>query len=459
MAHRPRAHRPGIDSKPSRQDHVCAECGYSSPKWFGRCPDCGAWSSATTTGGNEEDGLVVASLTDCGPAPDRLACGLEEVDRVLGGGLVMGEVVLLGGEPGAGKSTLVLQLLDGLHASARRSLLVSGEESAHQIALRAARLGVEVGALRVALGESLQATLSTCAREQPDVVVVDSIQTLVDTRLEQSPGSVVQVRECAAALVRYAKASGTAIVLIGHVTKDGSIAGPKTLEHIVDAVLALEGEREGSLRLLRASKNRFGSCDEVGVLTMSSSGLRGVADPSALLLADRRAGVEGSVVFPSLDGVRPLLVELQALAPETRAPQPRRVALGVEARRLALVCAVLSDKTNMSFAERDVFVSAAGGLVVKEPAADLALCFALASAVTGAPIDPGTVVIGEVGLSGEIRRAGGIDRRVDEAIRHGFDKVIVPPEVRVDRAGLAVEVVTDVRSALDLVLRSGTRAV
>ena len=367
----------------------------------------------------------------------------------------MGEVVLLAGEPGVGKSTLVLQLLDGLVRNGHRSLLISGEESAHQVAMRAARLGVEATGARIAVGESLQATLSTCAREQPDAVVVDSIQTLTDVTLEQGAGSVVQVRECAAALVRYAKTSGTAILLIGHVTKDGSVAGPKTLEHVVDAVLSLEGERDGQLRLLRATKNRFGSCDEVGVLTMSASGLQRVNDPSAMLLADRRAGVGGSIVFPSLDGVRPLLVELQALVPATGSPQPRRVALGIDGRRLALACAVLSDKTNVSLVERDVFVSAAGGLVVKEPAADLSLCLALASAACGFAIDPGVVAIGEVGLSGEIRRVPGMDRRIDEAVRLGFDTAIVPLDARIDRPDVVVQAVGDLRSAVTA-LRAAT---
>ena len=442
-----------------RQSHLCTECGYSSPKWFGKCPDCGAWSTAAATSSDAEVGLTVTSLTDCGPPPERLKSGLSEVDRVLGGGLVMGEVVLLGGEPGAGKSTLVLQLVDGLLASGRRSLLVSGEESAHQIALRARRLGVDVGRLRVAVGDSLQATLAACEREQPDVLVIDSIQTMIDTDLDHASGSVVQVRGCATALVRYAKASGTAVVLIGHVTKEGSIAGPKTLEHVVDAVLSLDGERDGNLRLLRVSKNRFGSCDEVGILAMSAKGLTAVADPSALLLEDRRPGVEGSIVFPSLEGVRPLLVELQALAPETKSPQPRRVALGVESRRLALVCAVLSDKTNISLVDRDVFVSAAGGLVVKEPAGDLALCLALISAVSGTVIDARTTAIGEVGLGGEIRRVRGLERRLDEAVRHGFDKIVVPPDVRVDHPGLTVEVAPDLRAAVNIVRRSTARDV
>lgn len=441
----------------SRRLHSCSACGYNTPKWFGKCPECGAWSSAVESSGSQPgDGLRVTSLAECGPAPARMPSGLDEVDRVLGGGLVMGEVVLLGGEPGAGKSTLVLQLLDGLLAQGRTGLLVSGEESAHQIALRAARLRVDVSRLRLAVGESLQATLATCAREQPDVLVVDSVQTLVDTSLEQAAGSVVQVRECAAALVRYAKTSGTAVILVGHVTKDGAIAGPKTLEHVVDAVLALDGERDGTLRLLRASKNRFGSCDEIGVLSMSAGGLQRVEDPSALLLADRRAGIEGSIVFPSVEGIRPILVELQALAPETRAPQPRRVALGIEPRRLALVCAVLSDKTDLSFFDRDVFVSAAGGLVIKEPAADLALAMALASTVMASPLDPAVIAIGEVGLGGEVRRVRALDRRIDEAMRMGFKRIVVPPETDVDRPGLDIEVVANVRDAVAIVRRPQT---
>lgn len=435
--------------------HACSECGYASPKWFGKCPDCGAWSSATasTSARGDDASVKITSLSDCGPAPDRLRSGLDEIDRVLGGGLVPGGVVLLGGEPGVGKSTIVLQLLDGLAKSGHRPLLVSGEESAHQIAMRAARLGIPGDSLRVAVTESLQATLTACEQEHPDVLVIDSVQTLTDATFDQAAGSVVQVRECAAALVRYAKAGGAAVVLIGHVTKDGSLAGPKTLEHVVDAVLSLEGERDGSLRLLRALKNRFGSCEELGVMSMSEQGLQRVADPSAMLLADRHPGASGSVVFPSLDGVRPMLVELQALVTKCTFSQPRRVSLGLEQRRLALALAVLSEKAGIKFEERDVFVSAAGGIVVKETAVDLALCIALVSAVGDDPIDPQTVAIGEVGLSGEIRRVSGIQRRLAEASRLGFERAIVPPGVKSGGAGMHLKTAADLRTAVHLATR------
>lgn len=430
--------------------YSCSDCGHSAPKWFGKCPVCGAWSSAVTEGNPSTEAPAVTSLNECGPAPDRMESGLDEVDRVLGGGLVLGEVVLLGGDPGVGKSTLILQFLNGLLARGRRSLLATGEESIHQVGLRAARLGVNTADLRVTATESLRATLAACVQEKPDVLVVDSIQTLMDPGLEQSPGSVVQVRECAAALVRHAKTTGTAIVLIGHVTKDGSLAGPKVLEHVVDAVLSLEGERGGTMRLLRAAKNRFGSCDELGVFSMSAAGLQPIDDPSAVLLADRHSEVSGSVIFPTLEGVRPMLVELQALVTESDLPQPRRVAIGVEPRRLALACAVLNEKSPTRIGKKDVFVSAAGGITIKEPGADLALCLALASAESGSVIDPRTVPIGEVGLGGEIRRVSGIERRLSEARRLGFDRAILPEGTQVNCSGMELTFASDLRRALHL---------
>ena len=360
----------------------------------------------------------------CRGSDVRWPTGIAEVDRVLGGGIVRGSVCLLAGEPGVGKSTLVLQVLEGLTRAGRRCLLVTGEESLDQAGMRARRLGLGLGSLRAAAATSLQAVLEAAGSERPEVIVVDSVQTLRDASLEQAPGSVVQVRECAARLVAFAKAEGTAIVLVGHVTKDGSVAGPKVLEHVVDAVLTLEGERSGALRLIRASKNRFGSCEETGVFSMTARGLEGVSDPSAMLLADRKPGAAGSIVFPALEGSRPLLVELQALVVESQLAQPRRVAIGVDARRLSLLLGIMSQRDG-SLARRDVFCAAAGGVAVREPAADLALCLAIHSAERGACMPDDLVAIGEVGLAGEVRRVPGLDRRLSEAARLGFRTALV----------------------------------
>jgi DNA repair protein RadA/Sms len=305
-------------------------------------------------------------------------------------------------------------------------LLVTGEESLDQVALRAARLGIPLDRVRAIATTSFEAALATATKERPDVVVVDSIQTMEQRDLGQPAGSIVQVRECAAGLVRFAKDSGTTTVLTGHVTKEGAVAGPKVLEHVVDITLALLGERDGTIRILRAGKNRFGSCEETGVFSMTERGLEGVTDPSTMLMADRCVDVAGSAVFPGLEGSRPLLVELQALVPDAAQQLPRYHAIGLDARRLSLLIGVLKEHAKTDFKNRDVFAAAAGGIAIKEPGADLALCLALHSSITTTPLDSRLVAVGEVGLSGELRRVSGLDRRLKEAARLGFTRAIVP---------------------------------
>ena len=411
----------------------CSACGHTSPRWFGRCPECGAWSTATEP-------------------PARIPTNVGELDRVLGGGVVPGAVALLYGDPGAGKSTLATQMMAGVARAGRSALLISGEESPQQVALRAQRLDADLGEIRIASSRSLPDVVATAAAERPDLLVVDSIQTLEDPRFEQPAGSVVQVRECAAALVAHAKSAGTSTLLIGHVTKDGTVAGPRTLEHVVDVVLSLEGDKDQALRLLRASKNRFGPCDETGVFAMRPTGLHGVADPSSLLLEDRRDGVVGSCVFPGTQGSRPLLVELQALVARSESPQPRRVAMGFEQRRLALLLGILAKSADLKLGADDVFVSAAGGIAVREPAADLALCLAIYSAKHDLALPPRTVAIGEVGLGGEIRRVSNIERRLSEALRLGFASAFAPRGTEGPR-GLRLQRVDRVDDALALLQR------
>ncbi|MDQ3940802.1 MAG: DNA repair protein RadA [Actinomycetota bacterium] len=430
-------------------EHHCSDCGHRSPRWFGRCPECGSWSTADESGSDAASDVRVRSLTEAVSSPPRLPTRLQEFDRVLGGGLVAGSVVLLAGEPGIGKSTLILQMLDGIMSGGHTCLLTTGEESLDQVGLRAHRLGVAADRVRAVATTSLNGIVAACSAEAPAVVVVDSIQTVEPT--DEGAGSVAQIRDAAARLVRHAKETGTVVVLTGHVTKDGAVAGPKTLEHMVDVVLALDGERTGTLRLLRAVKNRFGSCDETGVFVMSENGLQTVEDPSAFLLTDRHPGLPGSVVFPSLEGSRPVLVEVQALVTGSKLPQPRRVAIGLDPRRLALILGVLSKRKSV-LAERDVFVAVAGGVVVREPAADLAVAMALWSSLADRSVDPGVVAVGEVGLGGEVRRVPGLERRLAEAERLGFTKAFVPRGLQ--RVPRRVEVHTsdDVGAALSAAL-------
>lgn len=426
--------------------YSCSACGFSAGKWFGRCPECGEWSTAGAA--TAEAALEVVTLGAPAAAPVRRATGLDELDRVLGGGLVPGSVVLLAGEPGIGKSTLVLQVLDALNGSCA-SLLVTGEESVEQVGMRAARLGLDGKGLKIAPSTSLRAVIAACETHRPDVLVVDSIQTLHDESIDGTAGSPLQVRSAAARLVEIAKGARVTVILVGHVTKEGTVAGPKTLEHVVDAVLTLEGERSGRLRLLRATKNRFGPCDETGVFVMVDKGLAPVPDPSAMFLEDRHADVPGSVVLPTLDGTRPVLVEVQALVKETDLPNARRVPIGLDARRLTMMIGILQMRAQLDLAKQDVFVAAAGGLNVKEPAADLAMCLAIYSALNDNVLDARTVVFGEVGLAGEVRSVHSLERRLAEAARMGFETALVPKKGTKDVEGLRVIGVRDIREAIE----------
>ena len=416
----------------TRSIYRCSECGAAEPKWAGRCSGCEAWDSLV----EELDGPVVTATGRLVPragVPTPIAdvdtetwaplpTGVTELDRVLQGGLVPGSVTLLGGEPGIGKSTLLLQALAGPARAGVRCLYVTAEESAEQVRLRAERLGALAPDLWLVADTVLPHIVDHLDAVQPAVVVVDSIQTVSDPRLSSAPGSVAQVRECAHRLVREAKERGAAVMLVGHVTKDGGLAGPRVLEHLVDTVLSFEGERHHALRLLRASKHRFGSTDELGLFEMTDAGLDSVPDPSALFLADRRPGIAGSVIAPVLDGHRPLLVEVQALVTHSTLPTPRRSAQGLDSGRLSLVLAVLGHQgVPRCSATSDVHAVVAGGVKVVEPGADLALALALASAQAGRPVaSDDLVACGEVGLGGELRQVHQTARRLAEAARLGF---------------------------------------
>ena len=429
----------------ARTVHRCQECGAAALRWAGRCPACGAWNTlveeleqpAVTSDPTGHWALgsgfrspraaavpIAEVVTDgCGPRPT----GLGEVDRVLGGGLLPGSVTLLGGEPGIGKSTLLLQVLGAVATAGARSLLVTAEESAEQVRRRAERHGVaSAGGLWLVAETELSHVVAQVDEVAPTHLIVDSIQTVFDAALDSAPGSVAQVRHCASRLVRVAKERAVATVLVGHVTKDGSLAGPRVLEHSVDTVLSFEGDRHHGLRLLRAVKHRFGSVGELGLFEMAERGLVGVPDAAGRFLADRRPGVPGSAVVAAMEGCRPLLVEVQALVVSAKAAYPRRSAEGVDAGRLDLLMAVLEKRAQLPVGRCDVYALAAGGVRVVEPAADLALALAVASSHGGVPLPADVVACGEVGLGGELRQAGQIDRRLAEASRLGFRRAILP---------------------------------
>lgn len=421
---------------------ACQACGAVSAKWLGRCPECGEWNAYL-----EETRVETArpasprvSATPIGSAPGgseaRLSTGLPGLDRVLGGGLVPGSVVLLGGEPGIGKSTLLLQAGSGVAAQSREALYASGEESAAQVRLRGERLGIREQKLVVLAETDVSAILAEAEARAPAILIVDSIQAVRDNSLSSQAGTVSQVREAASALARFAKARNVPVLLIGHVTKDGSLAGPKSLEHLVDAVISIEGERSSSRRILRAAKNRFGPVDELALYEMTGDGLSEVPNASAALLAERRAGLPGSAVTAAREGTRSLLVEIQALVGPAAAGSARRVAIGVDAGRLALLLAVL-EGAGVSLSSREVFVSCTGGIEVGEPAADIAIVAALVSSARGRPLPEGSVFFGEIGLLGEVRRVEAAASRAKEASALGFTTLYFPSGNAADLAGFA----------------------
>jgi DNA repair protein RadA/Sms len=430
----------------------CSECGADAPKWMGWCPACEASGSLVEevllpAGTSIAPSVPIPIAEAMGDATEPVPTGDPELDRVLGGGLVPGSVTVVGGEPGVGKSTLLLQALASV-ARGATCLYVTAEESARQVALRAERLGVTAPSLWLVAETSLPRIVAHLDALAPAVVVVDSIQTVFDPDLGTAPGTVGQVRGCAQRLVGEAKARGVSVVLVGHVTKDGSLAGPRVLEHLVDTVLAFEGDRHHALRMLRAVKHRFGSTHELGLFEMGEAGLVGVPDPSALFLADRQPGVPGSVVAPVLDGWRPLLVEVQALVVPSTAPAPRRTAQGLDGGRLAQVLAVLERHAGLDVGRAEVHVAVTGGVRVGEPGADLAVALAVASSATGRPLPADLVTCGEVGLGGELRQVQRTERRLSEAARLGFRRALVPRSAPDAPAGLRLDRATCIGEAL-----------
>ncbi|MGY8904798.1 MAG: DNA repair protein RadA [Burkholderiales bacterium] len=479
--------------------YVCTECGGTSPKWLGKCPHCAAWNTlvesalqAPEAGKNRyAAGLALAPASPLSALADieasevaRSPTGIDELDRALGGGMVEGGVLLIGGDPGIGKSTLLLQALDGmqrrfdarlsaagppqgakapsggreLHEMSDRggTLYVTGEESAAQVAARARRLGLDGSRVQVLAETGLEKIIATLSASQPQIAVIDSIQTLYSEQLTSAPGSVAQVRECAAHLTRLAKSSGIAIVLVGHVTKEGALAGPRVLEHMVDTVLYFEGDTHSAFRLVRAVKNRYGAVNEIGVFAMTERGLKGVSNPSAIFLSQHSAPAPGSCVMVTLEGTRPLLVEIQALV-DSGGPSPRRLSVGLERDRLAMLLAVLHRHAAISCADQDVFVNAVGGVQISEPAADLAVLLAIYSSLRGKALPKGFVAFGEVGLAGEVRPAPRGQERLKEAAKLGFGVAVVPqanapknPGGK-DFEGLTIHAVERVEQAIELV--------
>lgn len=449
----------------SKIKYVCQNCGYESAKWLGRCTECMAWNTFAEEIEQREPprgfvggvGQVPRAIAEIEPlAEKRLPTGLNEFDRVLGGGIVPGSIFLVGGDPGIGKSTLLLQVADLISRRHGKVLYVSGEESAHQTRLRAERLGKLAPDLYLLAETNLTAVAHWIAEMKPIFVIIDSIQTMYDPELPTAPGSVGQVRECTGQLLRIAKNGHTAVTIVGHVTKEGNIAGPRMLEHMVDAVLYFEGDRHYSFRILRAVKNRFGSTNESGIFAMEETGLAEILNPSAMFLAERSAGVAGSVVVACMEGTRSLLVELQALVTPTCFGMPRRMAAGVDSNRLNLLLAVLEKKVGLQLQSQDTYINVAGGLKVDEPAVDLAIILAAASSFRNVPTAPDLVVMGEVGLAGEVRAITRVEQRMQEAVKLGFRRFVVPrgstKELGAKFPDVEIIPVASVVEAMDIVL-------
>lgn len=451
--------------QPARKEttrFVCGQCGYASRKWLGRCPDCGAWDSlaeerqvAAARPGRPAATAQPLVAADGGEEGERLVSGIAEMDRVLGGGIVPGSLVLIGGDPGIGKSTLILQLLSSLAARQHQVLYVTGEESVRQIRMRAGRLAIGEREIFVSTENCVEAVVDLARQLRPALLAVDSIQTVFSEAVGSAPGSVTQVREATARLLQLAKSTHLPILLVGHVTKDGAIAGPRVLEHMVDTVLYFEGDRGQVFRILRTVKNRFGSTNEIGVFEMQERGLVGVDNPSALFLAERPVNVPGSVVLPSVEGTRPILVEVQALVSRSSLGTARRTAIGADPQRLALLTAVLEKKLGVTLFDHDIFLNVAGGIRIVEPALDLGVVAALLSSFFEKPIDPATVVCGEVGLAGEVRAVGQMEMRLREAGRLGFGTFLMPESAGRQLTGKAAQgvQVVAVRTVADLAER------
>ncbi|MDQ3797636.1 MAG: DNA repair protein RadA [Pseudomonadota bacterium] len=433
-----------------KTNYQCTACGAVQPKWSGQCPDCGAWNTLSEVIANiaprlrfgtyaGEHVAQAQALADISPIePARMPSGLPELDRVLGGGIVRGSVVLIGGDPGIGKSTLLLQMMGALDTN--DNLYVSGEESALQTTLRARRLGLRDARLLLLTETCVERILATAGERGLAIMIIDSIQTLYTEQLQSAPGSVAQVRECTAQLVRYAKQTNTTIFLVGHVTKEGALAGPRVLEHMVDTVLYFEGDTGGRYRVLRAVKNRFGAINELGVFAMSDKGLKGVNNPSAIFLSRHEEAVPGSVIMVTREGTRPMLVEVQALVDESHVANPRRVAVGLDYNRLGMLLAVLHRHGGVAIHDQDVFVNVVGGMRIGETGADLAVLLAALSSFKNKPLPDDLVVFGEIGLVGEVRPVPNGQERLREAAKHGFKRAIVPKDNLTKKGGIDMQV-------------------